>query len=172
MPFKQHLAKWVRQFWILRWGIRLAVKILVPRHFVGAVGAVFNEEGQVLLVEHVFRPHYPWGLPGGWVEHHEHPADTVRRELQEELNMDVEIGDLLLCELQGAGLNQAPPGLSLAYFCRVGNGRPKATKAHDAYEVLAIEWVDPLQISHNLLPFQHKAILLGQQAFERERRQP
>ena len=44
-------------------------------------------QGQVLLVEHVFHPYAPWGLPGGWIDRNESPSQTaVIRELQEELN--------------------------------------------------------------------------------------
>ena len=68
---------------------------------VGAVGAIFNHAGQVLMVEHVFRPDYVWGLPGGWVNRGENPAYTIEREVKEELNLTVEVKKLLICEPQG-----------------------------------------------------------------------
>src|SRR5262249_59836707 len=46
-----------------RWGARLLMRTIAPRQWVGAVGAVFNQDGQVLLLEHAFRTDYPWGLP-------------------------------------------------------------------------------------------------------------
>ena len=55
----------------------------------GAVAAVFDDAGKVLLVEHVFRTDYPWGLPGGWVAPGEAPVDAVRREIEEELQLQV-----------------------------------------------------------------------------------
>ncbi|MBZ0287924.1 MAG: NUDIX hydrolase, partial [Anaerolineae bacterium] len=61
------------------WRIRQA------RFSAGVVGVVFNDAGDVLLVEHVFHPYTPWGLPGGWVDHREDPARTLEREMREEL---------------------------------------------------------------------------------------
>ena len=82
-----------------------------PRFSLGAVGIVFNERGELLLVEHVFHPYHPWGLPGGWVERGEAPQDAVRRELREELELDVEVGPVVSAEL---GFSRH---LDLAYLC-------------------------------------------------------
>jgi 8-oxo-dGTP pyrophosphatase MutT (NUDIX family) len=82
-----------------------------PRFSVGAVGVVFNDSGQVLLVEHVFHPYTPWGLPGGWVERGENPRDAVRRELGEELELEVEVGSVVSAEL---GFSRH---LDLAFLC-------------------------------------------------------
>lgn len=92
MTLKRQLAGWLRCFPPLRWLLVLVVRLLAPRHYVGAAGVIFNDAGQILLIEHVFRPHFPWGLPGGWVEYGESPAETVRRE---ELGLRVEVKQLL-----------------------------------------------------------------------------
>ena len=42
------------------------IRLSRPKYTMGAVGVLFNARGQVLLVEHVFHPKTPWGLPGGW----------------------------------------------------------------------------------------------------------
>jgi ADP-ribose pyrophosphatase YjhB (NUDIX family) len=94
MTFKRQLATLLRRFTPLRWLLALAVRLFAPRHYVGAAGVVFNEMGQILLIEHVFRAHFPWGLPGGWVEHGETPAETVRREVEEELGLRIEVKQL------------------------------------------------------------------------------
>ena len=61
------------------------------KYTVGVVGVVLNTERQVLLVEHVFHPKLPWGLPGGWVGWNEDPANALVRELKEELDLEVTI---------------------------------------------------------------------------------
>jgi len=49
--------------------------------------------GRILLVDPRYKP--DWDLPGGMAEANEPPAETARRELREELGLDVEVGDLL-----------------------------------------------------------------------------
>jgi 8-oxo-dGTP diphosphatase len=52
-----------------------------------------DEQGRILLVDPTYKP--DWDLPGGMAEANEPPADTVRRELREELGLDVTVGALL-----------------------------------------------------------------------------
>src|SRR5690606_22834784 len=60
-----------------------------PRFSVGAVGVVFTDANQVLLVEHVFHPYSPWGVPGGWVRRGEYSRDAVVRDLCEGVELGV-----------------------------------------------------------------------------------
>ncbi len=169
MRMKQSLAVWLRRVPPLRWLLALAVRGLVPRHYVGAVGVILNQAGQVLLLQHVFRPYYPWGLPGGWVERGEDPADTVRREVFEELGLPVEVGPLLLCQLQGGGLGDTTPaGLGLVYYCRwPGKLADAGGLAQKSGEILAIEWLDPAAIRYPLSPLDRRGIELARQVFEK-----
>ena len=162
---KRRLSIWLRQFLPLRWGMRLVAALIAPRQPVGAVGAVFNDAGQVLLVEHMFRTDFPWGLPGGWVEQGEDPADAVQREIEEELDLKVQIRQLLLSEPVGlTSFSTHPPHLGLAFYCRFVSGECTITP-----EILSFEWVDPQVIKRELAPFQHKAIMLAQKIFGQDR---
>jgi 8-oxo-dGTP diphosphatase len=49
--------------------------------------------GRILLVDPKYKP--DWDLPGGMAEANEPPAAAVRRELQEELGLDIQPGDML-----------------------------------------------------------------------------
>ena len=49
--------------------------------------------GRILLVDPRYKP--DWDLPGGMAEANEPPADAVRRELCEELGLEVRVGSLL-----------------------------------------------------------------------------
>src|SRR5688500_5163916 len=74
---------------------RLA-RVWQPWVTVGAVGAVFNDSGKLLVVEHEFQPIYPWGLPGVWMAGNENPEDTVRREIFEETRLHIDVMKPLL----------------------------------------------------------------------------
>ncbi len=168
--FKQTLSKWLRKSLPLRWVLLLAVKIFGPKQPVGAVGVIFNSSGHVLLVEHVFRPNYNWGLPGGWVEIGENPAETVRRELAEELGLAVEVQQLLLCDTQGNEPGSTtPPGLALAYYCRLTE--PIDNISTHAFEILSVQWINPTAIPWRLPPFQQRAVEIGKDFFDRQANQ-
>ena len=57
-----------------------------PQHLVSYVVPTDPDDGSVLLVAH--RNAGLWLPPGGHVDPDEHPADTARRELAEELGVD------------------------------------------------------------------------------------
>ena len=61
-----------------------------PRFTVTAGALIFNDSGEVLLLKHRFRAGSGWGLPGGFLEAGEQPLDALRRELREELNLEVD----------------------------------------------------------------------------------
>lgn len=69
--------------------IQRVVRCLHGRFTIGAVGVLLDQEQRVLLVEHVFHPKTPWGLPGGWVNRNELPQKAVEREFLEETGLKV-----------------------------------------------------------------------------------
>jgi 8-oxo-dGTP pyrophosphatase MutT (NUDIX family) len=64
-----------------------------PRKRVSADILLRDGQGRILLVDPVYKP--DWDLPGGMAEANEPLADTVRRELREELGLEVTVGRLL-----------------------------------------------------------------------------
>jgi ADP-ribose pyrophosphatase YjhB (NUDIX family) len=75
-----------------RWSMRL----LNARFTVTAGGVVFNSEGKVLLLKHRFRPGSGWGVPGGFLEAGEQPDEGLRRELREEIKLEIDEVKILL----------------------------------------------------------------------------
>ena len=69
---------------------RVAVRVGAPSYTAGAV-CVLEHEGAVLFL---WQPHREgWSLPGGLMEKGEEPADAVRREVAEEIGLDIDPGD-------------------------------------------------------------------------------
>lgn len=63
---------------------------------VGTAAAIFNDTGEVLLVQRGKPPNVgQWGLPGGLVDVGERLMDGARREVMEECGVAVEICDLV-----------------------------------------------------------------------------
>lgn len=67
----------------------------LPKKLVAAGALILNQNGDLLIVKPKYtgRAHY---LPGGLVESNESPKEGCRREILEELSIDVSIGRLLL----------------------------------------------------------------------------
>ncbi|MEV6691576.1 NUDIX domain-containing protein [Micromonospora sp. NPDC051196] len=63
---------------------------------VGAYGVLRDADGRILLVRGSERADFPrvWSLPGGGLEHAEHPAQAVLREVAEETGLAVEVTGL------------------------------------------------------------------------------
>jgi 8-oxo-dGTP diphosphatase len=154
---KRRLSKVLRGSWPLRALMKAAARVLAPRQPVGAVGVVVRADGCVLLVEHVLRTDFPWGLPGGYVNRGEEPREAVRREIEEELGLHVEAGRLLAAEQVGlTPASTHPRHLGLAYACTLAGGACVPGR-----EVVSVEWVRPDAITRTLAPLQRRAIELA-----------
>jgi 8-oxo-dGTP diphosphatase len=129
-------------------------RVFQPKVTMGAVGVVFRDDRRVLLVEHTFHPKTPWGLPGGWVARGENPADTVSRELMEEVSLAVDVGPIILVELPFRN------HLDLAYLCRT-----RAKIGTLSYEILDATWFACDELPR-LLPFHNLAIQRAGQMLE------
>ncbi len=135
-----------RHPWLGRIGHRVW-RLFQARFSAGAVGVVFNAEGDILLLKHVYRPQQLWGLPGGYVGWREDPAHTVERELLEETGLQVKTLQPLWVE-QGLYTDH----LDLAYLCRLEGGEVRLSG-----EILAYDWVSPHRLPA-LLSFHQRAI--------------
>ncbi|PJF32683.1 MAG: hypothetical protein CUN52_00455 [Phototrophicales bacterium] len=129
------------------------IRLSRPKYTMGAVGVIFNANRQVLLVEHVFHPKTPWGLPGGWVNRREDPADTVVRELYEELSIHVTVERIIALSTDSHFGNH----IDLAYLCHTTDAVGKLSK-----ELLAYQWFD-LDNMPRVLKFHNYAIQQAQQ---------
>ncbi len=71
--------------------VRVGAIRLTQKKFTASVGAVItNQRGEILLLEHIFRPGSGWGMPGGFIEHDEQPEEALKRELYEETGLELE----------------------------------------------------------------------------------
>ncbi len=76
---------------VRRWTMRLTN----ARFTVTAAGIVLNQKGEVLLLEHRFRAGRGWGIPGGFIEAGEQPEAGLRRELREEIGLELDSAELV-----------------------------------------------------------------------------
>jgi 8-oxo-dGTP pyrophosphatase MutT (NUDIX family) len=138
----------MRRFPFLYPLISRLIGLFAARFTVGVTGVVFNERGEILLLEHVFRGRYPWGLPGGWVNRHERPQDALRRELIEEVGLPVRVGPPLLVDL-----DDLPGHLETAFLCEV-----EGEVGLLSNEILAARWIPPDALPDGLKPLDREMV--------------
>lgn len=134
--------------------LRVAMRAIQPKFSAGAVGVLFDASGsRVFLVEHIFHPAHPWGLPGGWVDRAENPAQTVEREFHEETSLTVRARQPLLV-VQSALYRRH---MDVVFLCEtVGPDNPVRL----SHELLDWAWV-PVTTLPPLAPVSEVAIRAG-----------
>ncbi len=66
----------------------------MEKKFVAMKAFLVNPQGKILLLRHATAPHRQnsegkWDLPGGRMDHGEHPLDCLRREVKEETGLEI-----------------------------------------------------------------------------------
>ena len=80
---------------------RAGVWLTQPRFAVTAGAVVCDERGRVLLLRHVLRKGSGWGVPGGFLKSGEQPEDAIRRELREEIGLELDTVELAFVRTLG-----------------------------------------------------------------------
>jgi 8-oxo-dGTP diphosphatase len=111
---------------------RRAVRLGQKRFTVTAGAFIFDDHGRLLLLEHVFRPDSGWGIPGGFLSKGEEPETALRRELLEEIG--VELGDVHLLFVRTL---RRPPQIEV-YFRAAALGHPEPC----SFEIKRAEWFE------------------------------
>lgn len=78
---------------------RVIVGILHTRFNVTVAGVFFAADGRVLILRHVYRHRYPWGLPAGFLDAGEVPEAAMVREVKEEIGLDVKVSRIFTVHL-------------------------------------------------------------------------
>jgi 8-oxo-dGTP diphosphatase len=132
---KQNIARLLRnQRWIVPTA-HIIYRFTQPFYTAGVVGVVFNDADQLLIVEHVYHPKHPWGLPGGWIGRREDPAQTAAREVREETNMQIQVLQPLVVQRADYMFRH----LDVAYLCYAPAS--EAAKITLSDELLQYRWV-------------------------------
>ena len=126
------LTKFLGTIWrYLPGAVRRRVVRLGQRRFTVTAGAlVFDDEGRILLLEHVFRPDSRWGIPGGFLNKGEQPEVALRRELREEVALEVSDVQFL-----NARTVPRPRQVEIYFLCR-----PDGVPSPSSFEIMKAEW--------------------------------
>jgi ADP-ribose pyrophosphatase YjhB (NUDIX family) len=114
-----------------------AMRLAAPLHHGRGRGvkAILTHDGELLLVQHTYGPRR-WELPGGGLRRGESPLEGIRRELREELA--VEIRDLRLIAYGSGSGRQVNRAISV-----FAAELPSRAVTPDAREIERAEWYLP-----------------------------
>lgn len=111
---------------------RRLVRVGQRRFTVTAGALIFDEHDRILLLEHVFRPDSGWGIPGGFLSRGENPEAAVRRELLEEVGLELADVEFMFTRALGR------PRQIEIYFRAKPIGRAEPC----SFEIKRAEWFD------------------------------
>jgi 8-oxo-dGTP diphosphatase len=123
-----------------------------PEIFQVAAGVIV-QDGKYLITRRYDDSHQGglWEFPGGKREEGETLVECLRREIKEELDLEVEVGQLLRKVCYAYALCT----VELHFFrCAIGAGVPKAMGCQD------FEWVRPDQLTQYSFPSANQPVLV------------
>lgn len=116
---------------------------------IGVGGLILNSEDEVLLVQRNEPNHKIWDgkwcIPGGHLEFGDEPKERLKKEMKEELNIDIEVTQdnpyiaSLLFNLKKIIYH----GLFLSYSCSIIKGMPKIANEENRN----FKWIKPEKIN-------------------------
>lgn len=74
---------------------RLSVRFSQARFTVTTGAVIVDKNNRILLLKHVFRAGSGWGIPGGFINKGEQPEEAIRREVREEIGLELERVELI-----------------------------------------------------------------------------
>ena len=127
---------------------RFGVLLTQPRFTVAAGIIVTDNENRVLLLHHRFRGGSGWGLPGGFINTREAPELAIRRELVEEIGLEIE-------NVQFSFARTLQKYQQVEIYFR---GTPKNIIGKNNIEISRAEWFALNQLPHDLSQDQRSLI--------------
>ncbi|MGK2949314.1 MAG: NUDIX hydrolase [Acidimicrobiales bacterium] len=112
---------------------RQVVRTIAPAYTVGAMALIERNDGALLLVRLSYRN--SWGVPGGLLKRGEAPADAVRREVLEEVGLEVvTVGDPALV------VDEVAQRVDVVFSARPAPGADPARVQPSSREIVEARW--------------------------------
>ncbi len=137
----------------------LALKFFKPNFVIVGIPVIIqNKKGEILLGKRSKNiAIYPnrWGIPGGLMDYKETPESAAKREIMEELGVEIKI-----TKKSNKIYNVLPTkyhklhGLNIVFYARITKGQPKPKD-----ETQEVKWFKPSELKNMKLAYTHTEIL-------------
>jgi len=134
-----------------------------------AVKALIESNGKILVLKQDLGSHEVWDLPGGKVEYGEDPYDALRREVKEEVGMDIEIiKPLGMIHWFRVDEHQV---VATTFLCKSVQSGLKILANPDEEKITAVEWVKPGKFLSDKYTVSHQSLkkLIAEQYGRKEK---
>ena len=129
---------------------RWSVWLVEPRFMVTVGAVVLDERRRVMLLNHEFRTGSGWGIPGGFLERGEQPLEALRRELREEVGVEVDAAEII-----NVRTLRKPQQVEIHFRCRARAGEPATPQS---MEINSVGWFDADRLPPELSSDQRRII--------------
>jgi len=127
---------------------------------IGVGAVILNEQNEVLLILRGKEPEAgKWSIPGGKVDPYETLQQAVIREVEEEVNLRIEPGELI-CTSELISESDEQHILSLIYSTRTTTG---TAINREPDKLLDMKWFPLTNLPPNIAVFSTQALLLSHQ---------
>lgn len=125
---------------------RWLVRGVAPSFTAGAICVIERPDGAVLLVRQVYR--HQWGVPGGLLKRGEDAADAARREVLEEVGLEVDlVGEPAVV------VDADPQRIDVVFRARPAQGIDPDSARPCSPEIVKVVWFAPDELPE----LQHEA---------------
>ena len=128
------------------------IRRATPSFHVGSICVVERPDGHLLLVRQSYR-RGGWGFPGGLLQRNEEPADAARRELREELGVDVELQGLPVVVVDSPARR-----VDVIFTARLSEASAEPERGPHSPEIADVAWFPPDRLP-SLLPEATSALI-------------
>jgi ADP-ribose pyrophosphatase YjhB (NUDIX family) len=117
---------------------------------VGTDAAIFNESGEILLMER--SDSSGWCLPCGFVEPNETPVEGIIRETREETGLDIKVNQLVgVFTRKPSATMGVHTTVSIVHLCEVVSGQLKTSHEGYALKYWAIDDMKNWHATHEII---------------------
>ena len=125
------------------------------RPYLGVDAIFVNDEQEILLIHRTGKNFNGyWGLVSGMVEWNEEVQDALKREVKEEIGVEIEEIQYTGRYYDTIGRHPSKTVICLPHFCKIKSGIPSAVSECDE-----VKWFKKEEIRNMELAYDHKKML-------------